>query len=673
MTCTDVYDGGSNLTGLLTSLDFTYSMSSGFSASATLENPSCELSINSVFGSCVPVYATLEAQAKGLTEVISEANLTNCFSANADTKWIAGIVSAFGEAQDGVSDKVDISIKSYFERLNQVPMTSYQFSSTSVNALQQILDYFAGIPSDLYSYSVVANPIWGAIDGGNVMDAIKTVAQLSMSSAYIQVGGILEIQQWKDHNSPIELTLPRELIGPINKRSSDLIPRLGVAVRGTTLDVQGCGTRTVSDSRLATTEGGYSGDPGPVTNVALSGVDTQQMKSILANLNAQREALEDAKIIHGLGVTIEKVKAEDGSIEFKITKVGANFFSKTPTQIRAAIAAAWKKDPKGRRDNKQAWKNLNAQIAALKKDQMNLQRKMSSIFKGDQAEYFPAGAEGGPADGPGSKRASSVDVRPTDTTNTQLETYVFNNSVQIPCGTSLEQMDNSLCNSRDVLFRMGVRRHQEILMDNNTFNIELNGFIPCLRLNQVIAFETPGTADCPPRFIKGLVREIKGGYNPQEGVKMSLVVADLTVLGQTQYSSTNLIDWQCGGGENAVIGNPWEASALSIESSATIQDNSINLFGMPGTTLVFAYLNQFLQAGQTYTLSFRYQSLFGSTPITFDNTAGSGAILPGPVGIYTETFVAATATPQFKWSLVNPVVRSSWRIYDIQLTREVIA
>lgn len=673
MSCPELYDGGDDLTGLLSGAEFTYTMSGDYSASATLENPNCELWIDSINGACVPVFATFGLQATGLTNVISKTNLDNCYLDNQNTKWIAGIVSSFGENQDGESDKVDISIKSYFERLNSVPISTYQFSSTSGNALQQLLDYFAGIPEDLYLYDVVSNPIWGTIDGGNVMDAIRIVAQLSMSSAYVQVGGYLEIAKWKDHNSPVELTIPRELIKAVSKRAPDLIPKLAVSVKGTSLDVLGCGVRTVSDSRVANTAAGYSGSPGPSTTVAVSGVNTKEMNAIFANLNAERLALTDAKVLHDLGVKVEQVVAEDGSVDFKIISVGAGFFGKTPTDVRLAVAAAWRKDPRGRRENKAAWRNVNNELAKIKKDQLQMQRKLSSAFKGDNAEYFPTGVEGGRAGGPGVKQINPIDSRPNEPTNTQLETFVFNDSVAIPCGTAMEQIDNPVCNSRDVLFKIGVRRHQEIIMDNNTFNIELGAPIPCLRLNQVIQFQTPGTAGCPPRLIKGLVKEIKGSYNPTSGLGMSIVVADLTVLGQTKYRSSNLIDWQCGGGENAVAGNPWEASALSLDSSATIQDNAIHLFGMPGTVQVFAFLNQFIQAGQVYTLSFNYQSLFGSVPLTFDNTAGAGAILPGPIGVYTETFTASTSNAQFKWLLANPPNRSFWKIFNIQLTREVFA
>ena len=316
MTCPELYDGGTNLTGWLTGFNVTYSMYSDFSATATLENPDGSLGVDTVNGSCVPVYATLDFIARGMTDILTTQELEDCY--HGEVKWIAGLITAFGEAQDGVSDKVDIGISSYFERLNSKPITSYQFSSNSSAALQQLLDYFAGIPPALYNYSVVTNPIWGSIDGGSVMDAIKTVAQLSMSNAYVQVGGVLEIQTWKELASPVELTIPRQMIGAVAKMATNLVPRLAVLVRGASIPTVGCGERVVSDARTSNTEGGYSSNPGPSKHTALSGIDTEGVKAVFANLQADREALREAQMIHQGNVQIEQIVAEDGGIRFVI-------------------------------------------------------------------------------------------------------------------------------------------------------------------------------------------------------------------------------------------------------------------------------------------------------------------------------------------------------------------
>lgn len=665
--CPEIYDGGSDLSGLLKSFNATYSMYGDFSASATLDNDNCVLSINPLEGSCLPIYAYLDFTALGLSDAIKPDKLEDCYSES--PKWIAGLMTSFGENQPGQLSEVDISIASYFNRLTSKPITSYRFTSNSLAALNQVLTYFAGIPGNLYEINVKANPIWGSFDGGSVMDAIKLLAQLSESSAYVQVGGKLEIKRWKDHNSDVELYIPNQMIGNVTKRANNLIPKLAVRATGASFSVDGCGERVVSDARTSENEGGISNNPGPTKFKTISGIDTEEVKSVMANLNAERKALEEVQILQNGNFTIERIQAEDGSVKF-IIKPNVGVVGKDGIEIDLMAIAAWSRN--NPQANPRMFRNIEHELAKVIRDQLDLKQLLARAFS-DEMDYFPASSKGGPASGPGSKQLANSNLGANNTSNTQLDVFGFNNSVGLACGSSYEQIDNPLCNSRDILFNIVVRRHQELLMDNNTFNIQLNGFIPCLRLNQVISFETPGTRECPPRWVKGLVTEINTSYSPSEQATMSIAVADLTVLGQTIITSSNLIDWQCGGGANAIAENPWEASALAIGTNATIQDGVITLFAIPSTGLTYAYLNQYLTVGANYTLSFQYQREFGTSPLFFNNTAGGGATILGPVGSYTENFTAALATPQFRWSMLNPSNRTLWRIFNIRLTRVAIA
>lgn len=668
MSCPDLYDGGNDLSGLLTSFTANYSMYGDFSASAVLANQGCVLGVDTIGGSCTPVYATIRATAEGLTDVVTDDNLKNCYSDS--VRWIAGLLTSFSEAQDGVSSEVPISIQSYHNRLVSKPITSYSFSSNSISALNQVITYFAGIPNNMYSVQGTANPILGSFSGGNVWDAIKTLAQLSQASAYVQVGGVLEIRPWKDHTSAVELSIPGELISSVTKSATKLAPRLAVKATGASFTVAGCGERIVSDSRSSTSEGGYSNSPGPSQQVVLSGINTDNVKSVLANLQANRDALKEAKVLTPNNFEIDRLIGDDGNVKFVI-RMTDGVIGPNGREVDLAVIAAWARN--NPRLLRKALRSAKDDIARLRQDQLEFRQTLAKGLAGEGPSYFPASNKGGPAGGPGDKYQSRTNSEGNESSNTQLDVYAFNDTVGWGCGQSYEQIDNPLCNSRDTLFKLAVRRHQEMLLDNNTMNVELGGYLPCVKLNQVIEFPSPGTSDCPPRLIKGLVTEINLTYNAKEQTTMRLAVSDLGVLGQSTYRSSNLIDWQCGGGSNAIADNPWEASALSLDSSSNVQDGVVTLFAKPGTGLTYAYLNQFLTPLASYTLSFQYEAKFGSSPLFFNNGAGGGATLLGPVGTYTENFVAAVGTPQFQWSMLNPANRSLWRIYNIQLTRTVIA
>ena len=677
MSCPEIYDGGEDLTGLLSSFEVTYSMYSDFSASAQLQNPLCALGVDVINGSCIPMYANLTFEASGLTDVIDPEALEECY--DPQVKWIAGLLTGFGETQDGTSDVVDVSIQSYHSRLNSKPIDSYLFSSDSENALSQIINYFAGIPAPLYYYDVTANPIYGTIDGGSTMDAIKLVAQLSYSTAYVQVGGELHITKWKDHNSPVELTIPNQLIGSVSKRADNLIPRLAVQVKGASISTDWCGERVVSDARTSDDEGGISNNPGPSNYTAISGIDTKSVKAVMANVQANKEDLTEAKVTSGLQFFLIKEGQEDGNLNLQINVDPDDplvAIGKDGVEDKVMVSAAWRQSRRARIENNRALRELRLANAKTRRQQLAMQKRLAKLHA-KSGDFFPSQVMGGPAGGPGLKSTGNGDTDSNTSTNNQLDVYAFNSTVGTACGASIETIENSLCRSRDVLFVIGVRRHQEMLMDNNSYNIDLRAAIPCLRLNQVISFETPGTADCPPVFKKALITEIKLGYDAEKQTTMSIVAADLDVLGQTTYSSTNLLDWQCGGGANALADNPWEASVLSLTSNATIQDNMITMFAKPPNVLTYSYLNQFCHVGEQYTLSFQYAKVFGglvpSSALVHNNSSGIGATLTGPIGTFTETFTAATPIVQFQWMLVSVSGPVMWRIFDISLTRTVVA
>lgn len=156
---------------------------------------------------------------------------------------------------------------------------------------------------------------------------------------------------------------------------------------------------------------------------------------------------------------------------------------------------------------------------------------------------------------------------------------------------------------------------------------------------------------------------------------MDISVADLDVLGQTEYTSSNLLDHQCGGGEGADTWSPWIMSELGVDAQANVEDRVITIFGQDGHVgTIYAYASQRgMVLGGEYTLSFNYEALFGSSPLIFNNTGGSGATILGPTGTYTENFFGTLPTIQFQWSITNPISRTMWRITNIQLRRTVIA
>jgi hypothetical protein len=677
MPCNPAETDPLDFTHNLTSFSASYSMYSDYSASVNLENPICEYYINTS-ESCVPVEARIDAVAVGLTDQINKTSLDACYEQS--PKWVNGLVTSFGESQDLTSDKVDLSIGSFFDRLNKKPIVTYRFASGLQSTMNQLLTYFAGIPSDLYDVDLNDNFVFASIDGGSIMDAIKLVAQAGQSTAFVQVGGILEIAPWKDHTSPADLILPPGLVGPLSKRAGNLIPALSVLARGAEVDTWGCGQKTVTDARTTNNSGGYASVPGNNTVKAMSGLDTKTVKGKANNVAAKKDDLKNAQVIQDGDLNLKIDKVDDGAVGLNIKPDDpAGVIDKIGKSGKMAIQAAVKDKERLEKTNWKQNRATNQQIGRVRQDQLQMQKRVADALTPEgQPKQFPNSVLGGMAGGPDTKAqsmAGSLVFGSDQSDRTRLEAHAYNASISGVCGTSFEQIDNPLISTRNDLFRLAVRRHQEILLDANTFNVTVP-YIPCLRLNQVVRFDSPGTRDCPPRAFKGLVTAINVNYNAADAkATMDLSIADLDVLGQTEYTSSNLLDFQCGGGEGADTWSPWIMSAIGIDAQANVEDRVVTIFGQDGHVgTIYAYANQRgMVFGGDYTLSFNYQALFGSSPLIFNNTGGSGATLLGPVGTYTENFFGTVPTIQFQWSITNPISRTMWRITNIQLRRTVTA
>jgi len=107
------------------------------------------------------------------------------------------------------------------------------------------------------------------------------------------------------------------------------------------------------------------------------------------------------------------------------------------------------------------------------------------------------------------------------------------------CGLGYDDYSNKYIFCKQTLFKMAVRRYQEILLAANTWNVEVR-YLPCLKLNQKVRFTTYCTEECGQITVEGII----GGINvvreiDSEGrmcTKMRLAISDTSCLGQTEYT-----------------------------------------------------------------------------------------------------------------------------------------
>ena len=243
-------------------------------------------------------------------------------------------------------------------------------------------------------------------------------------------------------------------------------------------------------------------------------------------------------------------------------------------------------------------------------------------------------------------------------------------------GPELEEVGNKYVYTKDRLFDLAVRRFQEIKMAENTWNVQ-TGYLPCIKLNQVVTFQTLDTEDEPSRTITGIVGGISLEHSEtDEGPStiMNLTIMSTDCLGDDTYTSGNLVNSRCAG-DNSNALNPWQTSALGIDQQTGMSYNNGFLFTTPGVAVAFiGYSLDTLEIGATYNWSFDYILMQGATSLflTMPSDFGTGSQTLGGSGTATGSFTAGAATTQdFVWQIIGNATANYYSIQNIVVTKTV--
>jgi hypothetical protein len=245
-------------------------------------------------------------------------------------------------------------------------------------------------------------------------------------------------------------------------------------------------------------------------------------------------------------------------------------------------------------------------------------------------------------------------------------------------GPELEEVGNKYVYTKDRLFDLAVRRFKEIKMSENTWNVQ-TGYLPCIKINQVVEFRTLDTEDAPSRVIKGIVGGISLEHSEgQEGPEtlMNLTIMSTDCLGNDTYTSSNLVNSKCAG-DNSNALNPWQTSALGESQQSGMSYNNGYLFTTPGTSLAFLgySLDTIDTSATSYDWSFDYFRMQGSANLflTMPVSAGTGSMTLGGSGTATGTINPTASTSQdFVWQLMATGIANYYALSDFKVTKTVI-
>jgi hypothetical protein len=644
--------GGYEPTDRLLSFNARYVLNGPFGASAEFVDYTCK--DGGTCGEiCSPMSITIDStfEVQNCDDVGLSSVLQECYGQS--PVWINGLQRTYSR----VDNITKIGFSSYFEYLESKPIVTQAFQGLYLSdVFDTIFTYYAGVSPDLVCLESFDDvPILGPIENNNTYQELAALAQAGRAHLFVQVGGCLTVESWKDHNSPVELVIPDDFIIRSEKADYKYPNTTVIRARGASLPQIDCGEKALTNSEgLPATpyKSVYSGVPVPTTTITVDG------------LSANKEDIKAAYFVaDNVNAAGFKENIQDGSFDQKIRKDSLEFFDNTELVFRYAAF--------GRNASYTSegiygyWHNQDGGGGYAGN------RDFFNFLPNFLAKRFPVPYSSFGLGAFGSLPFFQGKQQTGESTNNSTNYQQVEVVAQLPisdCGVSSEEISNKYVYGPECLFRLATRRYQEIMMAQNTWNVEVI-YMPCIRLNQVVEFKTQDTVDCPAQTIKGIVAGIDLNHTKDDatgGTTMRLSIMDTGCLGETEVVSGNLIRNSCGGSGGQL--NPWTTSALGIDQIA--QNTGDLLLFATGGAQAFAYYNHGCAvAGDEYTLYFEYESL--QNPNTFFFQIANSAIaatLTGS-GTYSITFNAPSDDFSMQWSILYPPSDTYIRIMNLTLTK----
>ena len=595
--------------------------------------------------------------------------------------WVYGIKQSYDKSIE--NGTASISVTSFYEHLKGKAISTQQFKGAYIETVfDTIFSYYLGIPNFLVNvvdYGVSGvwefDTILGPIEGADTYAELQALCTAVGANLFVQTDGRLTIEKWKDDQSPVEYAiLPRMTISAepagYEKGKTTII-----RVRGASLGMLDCGDLVMSNND--DTDG--TKKKGAMKKVAVSGIKTKSVKITHNNLSGNQDDIRNAL---ELSPTVERLGGKkdlgSGTYTARYTpKSLETFFGPDPTSIDFLIY--------GTKQSKQSegfygdyfgpkYHKSYSNTRSFENKQLQWMAGMfpipfSSFGKGAFGTAFFNNKE----DDPDSKDGK---YQPDQPTFQQIEIVATAPSAAL-VGPELEEIGNKYVYTKEKLFELAVRRFKEIKMAENTWNVK-TGYLPCLKLNQVVTFHTLDTEDAPSRLITGIVGGISLEHTvTDEGPEtyMNLSIMSTDCLGKDQYTSSNLVNSKCAGDNSSTL-NPWQTSALGLDQQSGMSFNNGYLLTTPGTSL--AYMGYSLDTIDTsavsYNWSFDYYMLQGTANLflTMPTSFGTGSLTLAGSGTASDIIIPGLATSRdFVWQLMATGAANYYSIRNFTVTKTV--
>ena len=593
----------------------------------------------------------------------------DCLSGN--LKIASGVISNISYTIDAFGTRqADISFDSLFARLNSKSISTDPFLNLPANeVLGQLATIYLGIPQDLLDINTSPRLISGPAEGNNAFEEMRAIAQAGFSHLFVQTNGKLTSEPWLACEEA-ELEIPCAMIKSASRVINNELPPTVVRVRGASVQTFNCGDTEFTDARTSSVAGrsGYESAGGGLSKVVVTGIPQKDAEVSFFNLTGKKQDLYNANVATD-GLTLSKItEVADGKYSFAVTDENGTFLGKGSKEFYAKISG--KMTPDDFKSKKASGKNS-------KKDNVKTAKQVKRLS--DVFRARPPIFESGPAFGSGVKDGighNDSENTSNEQSRTQLEVLVVDPALVSIYGIKEEQIENTYVQCKEDLFWIGLRRFQQWRMEQNAWELEIAP-MSCLRINQMVTFVPPPSADFPnPTPVKGVISGISNNYSAESSsLTQKLTLLSVDTLCQTTYNSSNLINNLCG-----INGDgQWSGSGTSNQSMGSISNDCLFLYTKGLVGAAFVYLTQpCMEVNGSYTMTFEAEIVSGAIPqLAFKvadssaNTIASLAITS--TGTYVVNFVATDTTCVFRWDLASVGNPNFWRIRNMQLFKSAVA
>lgn len=589
-------------------------------------------------------------------------------------KFLNGLLRSFGYSyQDSTSS---FGVAPYSEFLQNKPIQSESFENQPLRlVISRILRIYGGLSPDVYNIDDLFDPdntnfdcqIQGPVTGNSILAELAKLAQAGCASLFTQVDGRLTIESWKDHNSPVEFEIPCEYIISAEKAEFDPNRIAAIRMRGAQVPSGEC------NNSLTNNENG----PGPAKKCVFSGIKTTSVPVTFNNLNGTQEDIQNgtAQAFGQNGQTIDNIQSTgNGSATGDVSAANGQQIGCNPECVNVQITG----NTRNNQNDFQGFQNgvfygygfnqtggygwgTNERTFFDRYNQM-LNNQFPIPYQMFGLGDFVSGF------GPTTNSNSNGNLA-SQQSRSQCELLVTENADNA-CGNSLEDHENQYVFNKNLLFKIARRRFEELKMADNVWNVEVP-YLPCLKINQVVTFQTPETEHCESREIKGIVGGISIEYKKGSNlpITMRLAIMDTECLKCTEYTSGNLLQTYCAHSAASEI-NPWTAAEFSLEQGVEIGD-CISIYAS-GIGVGFArYEETKLDPNCEYTISFDWEFIQGEGPVSFNASSGAGQnFVATPTisfGSYSQNLGSGLSNLDFEFNLQAPQNPTFFKIYNLQL------